>query len=70
MDGGQTTGGFGGRTGVERPDGPYETGAGYVVAQLGRLAVVGEHVEVEDRRLTVTDVARRRIVRLDVTPLP
>lgn len=70
VDAGQTIEEFARRTGVELPDGPYETVAGYVVAQLGRLATVGDHVDVDDRRLTVTDVARRRIVRLDVTPLP
>lgn len=70
VDAGQTIEEFARRTGVELPDGPYETVAGFVVAELGRLAVVGDHVDVGDRRLTVTDVARRRIVRLDVTPLP
>jgi putative hemolysin len=69
-DAGLTIEEFARRTGIELPDGPYETVAGFVLARLGRLAVVGDHVDVHDHRLTVTDVARRRIVRLDVTPLP
>jgi putative hemolysin len=67
IDAGQTIEDFARRTGVELPDGPYETVAGYVLAQLGRLAAVGDHVDVGEHRLTVTDVARRRLVRLDVT---
>jgi putative hemolysin len=67
VDAGQTIEEFARRTGVELPDGPYETVAGYVLAQLGRLAAVGDHVDVGEHRLTVTDVARRRLVRLDVT---
>ncbi len=70
VDAGQTIEEFARRTGVELPDGPYETVAGFVLAQLGRLAVVGDHVDADGYRLTVTDVARRRIVRVDVVPLP
>jgi len=70
VDAGQTIEELARRTGIELPDGPYETVAGYVLAQLGRLAVVGDHVDVAGHRLVVTDVARRRIVRLDVVPLP
>ena len=36
-------------TGIALPDGPYETAAGYIVAQLGRLAVAGDEVVVELR---------------------
>ncbi|MBD8080401.1 hemolysin family protein [Cellulosimicrobium arenosum] len=67
VDAGQTIEEFARRTGVSLPDGPYETVAGFVIADLGRLAGVGDHVDVGDHRLTVTDVARRRIVRVDVT---
>lgn len=70
VDAGQTIEEFARRTGVQLPDGPYETVAGYVVAQLGRLAAVGDHVDVDEHRLTVTDVDRRRLVRLDVTEAP
>lgn len=70
VDGGQTIEELARRTGIALPDGPYETVAGFVVAELGRLAEVGDHVDVAGRRLTVTQVSRRRIVRLDVTPAP
>ncbi|WP_435736461.1 hemolysin family protein [Cellulosimicrobium sp. PMB13] len=70
VDAGQTIEELARRTGIELPDGPYETVAGFVVAELGRLAEVGDHVDVAGRRLTVTDVSRRRIVRLDVSDLP
>jgi putative hemolysin len=33
-------------TGIELPDGPYETAAGFVVAQLGRLPALGDEVVV------------------------
>ncbi|MEZ0107081.1 putative hemolysin [Catenulispora sp. EB89] len=33
-------------TGIELPDGPYETAAGFIVAQLGRLPALGDEVVV------------------------
>ncbi|ACU76792.1 protein of unknown function DUF21 [Catenulispora acidiphila DSM 44928] len=33
-------------TGIELPDGPYETAAGFIVAQLGRLPELGDEVVV------------------------
>ncbi|WP_402464594.1 hemolysin family protein [Isoptericola aurantiacus] len=54
-------------TGVALPEGPYETAAGYVLAELGRLAEPGDVVAVEDGTLTVTVVEKQRIraVRFD-----
>ena len=58
-------------TGLRLPDGPYETVAGYVLAELGRLPEVGDTVEVEGRTLTVLELDGRRIARLSVTrPAP
>jgi putative hemolysin len=54
-------------TGLELPEGPYETVAGYVLAELGRLPAAGDVVEVEGRRLTVLELDGRRIARLSVT---
>ncbi|MBD5787802.1 HlyC/CorC family transporter [Cellulosimicrobium terreum] len=70
LDAGQTIEELGRRTGIDLPDGPYETVAGFVIAELGRLAVVGDHVDVAGHRLTVTDVANRRIRRLDLSAAP
>src|SRR4029453_10278990 len=57
-------------TGLELPDGPYETVAGYVLAALGRLPQVGDAIEVEGRRITVLELDGRRIARLRVDPPP
>jgi putative hemolysin len=57
-------------TGLQLPEGPYETVAGYVLAELGRLPVVGDGVEVEGRTLTVLELDGRRIARLSVSPAP
>jgi putative hemolysin len=55
---------FAERTGVELPDGPYETVAGFVVASLGRLPRVGDTVDVDGCRLEVLTVDGRRASRL------
>ncbi|MCB9665613.1 MAG: HlyC/CorC family transporter [Alphaproteobacteria bacterium] len=58
------------RTGVELPEGDYETVAGFVLAQLGRIPATGEEVMVGTARLRVdeaTDRAVRR-VRLELGP--
>jgi putative hemolysin len=57
-------------TGLELPEGPYETVAGFLVASLGRLAQPGDAVTVEDRRLVVRDIEGRRIGRVLVTAVP
>jgi putative hemolysin len=59
---------FAEQTGVELPEGPYETVAGYVLSALGRLPRVGDTVEVAGRRLTVTEMDARRIARVRVGP--
>lgn len=53
-------------TGVELKDGNYETAAGYVIDQLGRLANVGDQVDVKDASIRVAAVDGHRIVALDV----
>lgn len=57
-------------TGVELPEGPYETVAGYVVSQLGRVPQKGDHVDVNGHRLTVEELDGRRIARLLLTAAP
>jgi putative hemolysin len=57
-------------TGLELPEGPYETVAGFVLAELGRLPEVGDTVEVEGRKITVLELDGRRIARLLVDPPP
>ena len=56
------------RTAVVVPDdGPYETVAGFVMSQLGRLPVVGDTVQLESGELRVERLDGRRIDRLRFT---
>jgi putative hemolysin len=57
------------RSGIALPSGPYDTISGFVVTALGRMPEVGDAVEVDRHRITVTAVAGRRVQRLRVTPL-
>jgi putative hemolysin len=57
-------------TALRLPEGPYETAAGYVLAELGRLPEVDDAVEVEGRSIRVLELDGRRISRLLVGPPP
>ena len=57
-------------TALALPDGPYETVAGYVLAELGRLPEIGDEIVVEGRTLTVIELDGRRIARLRVSAPP
>jgi putative hemolysin len=57
------------QTGLELPEGPYETAAGYVLAALGDVPSVGDEVRIGGRVLAVTAMDGRRIARLRVGPL-
>jgi putative hemolysin len=61
---------FADQAGIELPEGPYETVAGYLLAALGHLPAVGESAEVAGSRLTVTELDGRRIARVKVSELP
>jgi putative hemolysin len=61
---------FADATGVRLPDGPYETAAGFLVAQLGHIAGVGEVVSVDGFRLEVCALDGRRVARVKVEKLP
>ena len=61
---------FAEQTGIELPDGPYETVAGYVLAVLGHLPGDGEAVEAAGRKLAVTEMDGRRISRVRVSQPP
>ncbi len=56
-------------TGIELPDGPYETVAGFVVAQLGHVPEQGEECVVPGHKLTVLEVDGRRVARVRVSEL-
>jgi putative hemolysin len=57
-------------TGVALPEGPYETAAGYLMASLGKLPVVGDRVIYAGHRLEVLEVDGHRVARLRVAPPP
>ena len=58
-------------TGLELPDGPYETVAGFIAAQLGHVPEIGEVATFDSHRLVVTELDGRRVARVRVTaPAP
>ncbi|HET6210456.1 MAG TPA: hemolysin family protein [Jatrophihabitans sp.] len=70
LDGRSNLDEFAEHTGLELPDGPYETAGGFLMAQLGRLPEVGDRVEYGEHLLQVVEVDGRRPARLRVEPLP
>jgi len=68
VDGLLNLGEFAEQTGIELPEGPYETVAGYMLATLGQLPTGHEAVEAAGHRLTVLAMDGRRIARVRVDP--
>ncbi|MDJ0462398.1 hemolysin family protein [Streptomyces sp. H27-C3] len=59
------------RVGLRVPDGPYETLAGLLATELGRIPVVGDHIELAGWQLNVVDASGRRAARVLLhAPLP
>jgi putative hemolysin len=58
------------QTGIELPEGPYETAAGYVLAAIGDLPKTGDEVRLGGHVITVTEMDGRRIARLHIGPAP
>jgi putative hemolysin len=61
---------FADRTGVRLPEGPYETVAGFLMAELGRLPQAGDSIERLGHRFTVTELDGRRVARVRLTAVP
>lgn len=61
---------FAAETGIDLPEGPYETVAGHIMAVLGHVPRPGDTVEVAGHRLAVALMDGRRVARVRVTPLP
>ncbi|MEZ5117243.1 MAG: hemolysin family protein [Candidatus Nanopelagicales bacterium] len=62
---------FAEETGLTLPEGPYETVAGFLVAELGRLPQVGDSAEVDGHQLVVLQLDGRRAERIRViAPVP
>ena len=64
---------FAERVGFALPHGPYDTVGGYLMAALGRLAVIGDEVPVRgagrDWRLVVVELDGRRVARVALRPV-
>ncbi|MEV4927656.1 hemolysin family protein [Streptomyces roseoverticillatus] len=56
--------------GLHAPDGPYETLAGLVATELGRIPVRGDTVEVAGWRVDVVDATGHRAARVRLTGPP
>ncbi|MFJ6077192.1 hemolysin family protein [Pseudarthrobacter sp. NPDC092419] len=69
VDGGLILQEFQAATGIELPDGHYETVAGFMIDRLGRLPKAGDRVEVPGYVLMVLAMDRLRIARIRATPL-
>ena len=67
FDGGTSLEDFADATGIELRDGDYETVAGYVIAQLGRIPQVGDAVDIDAGRLEVAAMAGTRVTTVAVS---
>ena len=54
-------------TGLGLPDGPYETVAGFMIAQLGRVPLLGDVVTADGHTFEVAELDGRRVSRVRVT---
>ncbi|MET0908744.1 MAG: hemolysin family protein, partial [Ilumatobacteraceae bacterium] len=66
FDGGLNIEDFTEVTGVALADGSYETVAGFIIDQLGRMPAVGDNVQVDDATLSVAELDGHRISVVDV----
>ncbi len=57
-------------TGIALPEGPYETVAGFLIARLGRVPLLGDTVSEGRHEFEVTEMDGRRASRVRVTALP
>ncbi len=55
---------FADETGIELPEGPFETVAGFMVAELGRLPEIGDRVDLDNHELHVKELDGRRVSRV------
>ncbi|HEY8729671.1 MAG TPA: hemolysin family protein [Acidothermaceae bacterium] len=67
VDGLLNTDDFAEQTGVNLPEGPYETLAGFLMAELGHMPTLGEVVDIDGRRLEVSELDGRRVARVRVS---
>ena len=51
---------------LELPEGPYDTAAGFMASELGRIPMVGDEISTELGSLTVIEMDGRRVSRIRV----
>lgn len=56
-------------TGVDLPEGPYDTAAGWLMARLGRIPQVGDSAVHEDVTITVAQMRGRRVEKVGLSLL-
>ncbi|MEI4486344.1 hemolysin family protein [Frigidibacter sp. MR17.14] len=61
---------FADRAGLPRPDGDYDTVAGFVLDRMGRIPALGESITAEGWRFEVIDLDAMRIDKLLVSRAP
>ncbi|GAB3659410.1 hypothetical protein GCM10027589_20510 [Actinocorallia lasiicapitis] len=61
---------FAAETGIELPEGPYETVGGFLMAALGHVPAPGEWTVHARHRMEITLMDVRRVARVRVTPIP
>jgi putative hemolysin len=52
------------QTGIQLPEGPYETVSGFVMHKLGRIAQVNDVVRIEGARFTIISMSGKRVGQL------
>ena len=67
VDGGMSTDEAVEELGIELPEGDFETVAGFVLAELGRIPTQGEQIEYGDLKLEVTRMEGLRIETIKLT---
>lgn len=58
------------QTGIALPEGPYDTAAGWLMAQLGRIPAEGDSAELDDVVVTVDQMRGRRVERVRLRAVP
>ncbi|MCB0330666.1 MAG: HlyC/CorC family transporter [Bdellovibrionales bacterium] len=69
VDGGTSLSDLESEYGIELPEGEYDTVAGFIIDQLGRIPEVGEQVRCNGSLLRVENVDENRVTQLRISPV-
>ena len=70
MEGGATLDDLKEDHGIEFPEGEYDTVAGFVIQQIGRIPEEGEEVRYNGSIVRVEEVSQNRVLRIRIKELP